>query len=244
MIIFDGGFYTELDDERIVSINGKLGAGKTLLAFTLAERYLKRGYSLITNVSSIWGDDWNELGMGEDGSVKAVVLVDEGGIYIRSLETVAALSAFARKLDLYVIISGKREPHEEMLNLQVVNWFDAGRNILFPMKVWKWKQTGSDKWYGGLIWEVGSSGFWGIYDTVDPGRSPNLLVKLVDGFAKELSERYGYEEYGLFDVAHGGRDSVRMEAASQAARAARELRGVVSILAERKKGKRDRKGRK
>lgn len=243
LIIMDGGFFTELEDERIVSITGRLGSGKTLLAMTIAERFLKRGYRLVTNVSTVWKDDYGKVTMDETGSVKAVILIDEGGLYIRTMDTVGALVAFARKIDSYVLVSGRREPHEEMMNLSVFPWFDFKRNLGLPIRTWKWVQRGSKKMYGGLIWEMGWTGYYGVYNTVDPGDNPRKLKETVEAWAGDLFRLYGHDEYELSDLERGGRDDVLIEAANSQARAAQEIRGAISALASEKGRGRFRKGR-
>lgn len=231
MISYEDGFYTELDDSRICTVSGRLGAGKTLLALTLAERYLRRGYRLVTNVASVWAEDWENVRELPDFARRAVVLIDEGGLYIRSMKTVSALAAFARKLDTYIIIAGRREPHEELCELIVTPRFDFKRNFLIPAWLWRWENRGARRPYGGYMLELGRSGYYGTYDTVNPGARPSALIALVEDWAKALFDHYGYE-YGLSDVAQGGGDGAALDAIDAFGVSAQRIRDAVSVLAE------------
>jgi len=230
-IVVDDGFFTELDDSRMVTLTGRLGAGKTLLGMGIAERYLARGYRLATNVQSVWGDAWDAIEDLGDGGRRAVVLVDEGGLYIRSMKSVSALAAFARKLDTYIIICGRREPHEEMCELVVAPRFDFRRNFLIPAWLWRWENRGARRPYGGHILEWGRSGLFGVYDTVNPGANPNRLLALVEGWARSLFERYGLE-YNLQDVAASRGDDVGASTVDEFARVAGSIRNAVAVLAD------------
>lgn len=232
MIVGGGAFYTELDDSRMCAIAGRLGSGKTLTALELAERYLKRGYRLVSNVRSVWGDDWDRS-LSADNSARTVLLVDEGGLYVRTMKTVSALTAFARKLDCYIILAGRRLPHEEMCELVVEPFFDFRRNLVVPAKLWRWTQR-MGKTYGGYFLQSGESGLYGTYDTVDPGDNPAELITLAEGWAQELFARYG-RTYSLQDMASSGGDNIAGDAADSMAVSASRLRDAVSLLASQKR---------
>lgn len=215
MIILEDGFWNELDESKIVTVTGRLGCGKTMLGLEIAERYLRRGYRLYTNVSSVWADSMREgevVGLESiEKGIKAVVLVDEGGLYIRSKASVSALSSFARKLNNIVIISGKRTPHEELCELVVSPWFDLRRNFLIPLYIWRYDVEGYRKNYHGFIIEGPRFGIKGTYSTVDPGNYPERVVEITQEWAEQLFKKYG-QHYQLSDLAKGrGDDGTSLE---------------------------------
>lgn len=231
MILWDDGFFTELEDARLCYIGGRLGAGKTLLALKIAERFLRRGYKLLTNINSVWNDEWPEK-IDEEGKVKAVAIVDEGGLYIRSMASVAALSSFSRKLDMYVIICGKREPHGELTELYLAPWFDGRRNLGIPVYIWRWDVEAGRKNYHGYIAEGPRDGLYGVYDTVNPGRHASVLVEHTKEYARQLFEKFG-ERYVISDVETGGGDNGSADAMVDQNKNSRSVRDAVAVLASK-----------
>lgn len=196
MIIYDDSFFTELSDNRVVCITGRLGSGKTLLGIELAEHYLKKGYALVTNTSTIWSD-----GYVVDDRRPVVGLIDEGGMYARTSATVKMLSAFLRKTKSILIFAGKKLPHEDLCDLRIYSWFDFQRNFAVPLRLWRWDyQIQTTKKYSGYLWQTGWQDYYGIYSTEDPGDFPQEVVKFFEERAKRLFERYK-RTYSLSDVA-------------------------------------------
>jgi len=220
MIVSDDGFYRELSDNKICTITGRLGSGKTLIALDLSAYYLERGYSLITNTSTSWADDpdrvmvnamrrsvarqkeLNKIGSKSIApiQVRAVSLVDEGGLYARSPALAEKISSFARKTDQIIIFAGKKLPHASLCDLQVVMWFDFFKNFLIPVKVWQWSYRLSSKkvYYGKLI-QTSWKDLYGIYSTIDPADNADKIVAFSVEAAKKLFAQYGraYELSGV-----------------------------------------------
>lgn len=234
LIISDDGFFSEFEESRLVSIAGHLGAGKTLLAMVLAEHFLRRGYRLVTNSRSVWSDPWDDIKPDETGGYKSVVLLDEGGIYIRTMKSVSALAQFARKIDTYIIIACKREPHEELTGLVIEPRYNAWRNWRIPIWIWRWTNRAAKVWYSGTIIEIGRSGYYGTYSTVDPGEHPFDLLGLTKNWAKALFERYG-RHYDLSDVETGGGYSISDEAMVAQANSARAIQTAISTFGSKKR---------
>jgi len=199
MIIWDGGFMSEFLDNRSVVITGRLGSGKTLLAVELAEQMLKRGYRLITNIETVWNDNPAEIKDHE----RVIGIMDEGGMYVRTAKTVQTLAAFLRKTKSLIVFSGKKQPHEDMCDLKIYLWFDAFRNLLIPIKVWRWDmRIQSTKRYHGFLFQTGWQKYYGIYSTEDPGDYPETVVKFFEERAKKLFKKYG-RNYKIQDVERG-----------------------------------------
>lgn len=235
MILFDDGFFSELKDTWMVYIGGRLGCGKSLLALDIAEYFLKSGKRrLFTNLSTVWNDDLPETINYESNSQPAVIIVDEGGLYIRSMDTVAELSSFSRKLDSILIVCGKREPHNEICELVIRPRFDFSRNLMLPIWLWRFDVEAEKQSYHGFLWQFWRQGLFGIYDTVNPGQSPKIIVQAYKKYAEQLFKVY-QNEYELSDVAHSGRDNMDFDSMVDARQNTRAIRDAVSVLANRKR---------
>jgi hypothetical protein len=200
-IIYDDGFMTEFLDSRIVAIAGRLRSGKTMLALQIAGKLLERGYKLVTNTSCVWADQLT-FSENADELMKQVIWIDEGGLYIRSMISVSDLSSMAGKLDHYIIISGKRLPHEELCELTVTPWFDVRRNFMLPFYIWRWDVQGSHKDYHGFLVEGPRWANKGIYATEDPGQNAKFMVEYTNYCAATLFKKWK-RVHQLSDVAQG-----------------------------------------
>jgi len=220
MIIVSDGFFKELSDNKICTITGRLGSGKTLLAMELARYYLDRGYSLVTNTKTVWAD--NPIRVMERAvenqakkqkeieaaghnyiapfQVRSVSIVDEGGLYARSPKFALDLASFARKTDQIIVFSGKKLPHSSLCDLQVVMWFDFYKNFGLPFKLWQWSYRLSPKkiYYGKLI-QTRWQDLYGIYSTIDPADNADKILDFSVKATRNLFKVYG-REYKLSDM--------------------------------------------
>jgi hypothetical protein len=190
-ILWDDGFFSELDDNRTLVITGRLSSGKTLLAVELAERYLKRGYKLMSQISCVWNDDFSSIVPDENGRYKTVVILDEGGLYFRRAKTAGAVSSFAAKMDTYVIFSGRKLPHEDLCSLTCQVWFDFQKYFLLPFKIWRYDVYNGSKSYNGFFVQTGWWLYWGLYDTLDPGDNPEGIVNFFKQATETFFARFG-----------------------------------------------------
>ena len=218
MIIGDG-FLSEFLLERTVYISGRLGAGKSLLAAELAETLLRKGYRLYTNVRCVWAEDDMVPG------TQIVYWVDEGGMYLRRQADVLALAGFLRKLDSYLIISGKKPPHLDLCTLWVSPRFDFWVNFFIPAKVWRYDVFQSEfRSYHGYFIQVWPQRYWGVYSTLDPGDHPQDVIAVAVASARQLYAQYGrrYAVGAGYQVsAVAGGDDAAEEIARVAARVSR-----------------------
>lgn len=191
MIIYDDGFLRELDDSRMCYIGGRLGSGKTLLAFELAERYLLSGYRLISQTSSVWNDDPALVTADELGRRKCVFIIDEAGLYFRRAQTAGYLASFARKQDFYLIFSSRKAPHADLCDLSIYLYFDLFKFFLIPLKIWRWERYNVSKSYHGFLFQTAWWGYYGVYNTLDPGDPPDEIVEIVKSWTHEFFQKYG-----------------------------------------------------
>lgn len=204
-IIWDDGFFTEFDDNRVLAITGRLSSGKSLLAVELAERRLKRGYRLLSQMSCCWNDRLADVTFDEKGKLKVFVIFDEGGLYFRTWQSASAVSTFAAKMDCYIVFAGRKLPHDDLLSLTCQVWFDFYKWLLWPVKLWRYDCVNGKKTYSGYFIQTGWWHYWGIYDTLDPGGNPKVLVDWFIEKTKEYFGRFGHE-YDVSDMAKGGGD--------------------------------------
>lgn len=226
MIIDIDGVWPEIDDARVCVIHGRLGAGKTLMAMEIAQRYLQRGYRLVTNVRCVWADDPDDVDLGADGALRAVVIVDEGGLYLRTQEQASALSSYARKLDCYVVICGRKLPHADLCPLSIHPWANLAKWLGLPVKLWRYDYVSGPQSYHGYIAQVGWWAYYGVYDTIDPAGDPREIIAWIADRTRQLHDRYS-REYTLSAV--GSSWGPDHDAAAELADAARALQRAVSV---------------
>ncbi len=205
MILYDDGFFAELDDCFMVYITGRLGSGKTLFAVEIAERYLRKGYKLASQIACIWNDEIESMTMDEYGRRKVVAIFDELGLYFRSAKSAGSISSFARKQQTYLIFSGRKAPHDDLCELTVQLWFDFMKWFFIPIKVWRYDKINGRKSYHGYILQTCWWEHFGVYDTLDPGDNPERLVNIFKVWTKEFFDRYD-RTYKIHDVETGGGD--------------------------------------
>lgn len=228
-------FFAEFDQERIMCFSGQLGSGKSLLSHMIAEHYLQSGYRFVTNMASVWAEDWKQLQpIPPLMQYKVCAVIDEGGLYVRTFKSASALSSFARKLDSYLIFCGKKLPHQDLQSLVLYQWFDFYKNFLLPVKVYRYDvSVSTTKTYHGYIWVSLWQAYYGIYSTLDPGDYPEEILKAFEHWTEEHFKRYG-RTYKIQDLATGGGEVVEMaDIQADMERSARKTSDAVSLF-ERK----------
>lgn len=228
-------FFAEFNQERILCFTGKLGTGKSLLTHCIAYPYLTRGYRFVTNMASVWADDWRTMKpIPPLMQMKVFAAVDEGGLYVRTFKTASAISSFARKLDSYIIFSGKKLPHQDLQGMKLYQWFDFWKNFLIPVKVYRYDiQVETTKNYSGYIWVMAWSAWYGLYSTLDPGDFPEEIVKAFQTWTEDHFKRFG-RQYKIQDVVAGESESVELaDIQNDMEKSARQATDAVSILARK-----------
>lgn len=179
-----------LDMYRLIWISGRFGGHKTALAFKIAERYLKKGYKLATNSRSIWADDLDSIRLNEKNQLKAVCILDEGGLYFKAGRQVEQIAAYAAKMDVVYIIPSFWPPTKaaQIINIQPVVSLKATG---LPVIIYKWRvDIGQFKEKGWFAW-WNPSEIYGIYSRQDPGEEPERIVKFLVDRSNEYRKRYG-----------------------------------------------------
>jgi hypothetical protein len=233
MILFSDGFFSELTENRTCYIGGRKGSGKSLLSMEIAEKFLKNGWYFVTNMSTPWADNFCEIPLEKN----VIGIVDEGGIYTRSYSTVSGFTEFSRKTRSIVIFVGRREPHEELCDFVVYPFIDLWKNLLIPIKIWRWYVYQKRKSYTGTILQTGWEKYYGVYSSEDPGDYPIHLLAFFEKRAQDLFQKYG-RTYKVQDLARGSDDKGKddqLDFARDLASVAQKVRDDLSI-SQRKSG--------
>jgi len=303
MLFLASDFLSHLDLLRTAAITGGKGTGKDLLAFELAQYYLRRGYRFTSNQRTVWSDPlykkrrlrddaWNKkrgsyeldpvkgwyknipvdtsfdalmaphLGEiepryerrylrpdemlefsqthGRDGDgyyfwepdvTKRVLILSEGGRYLRAWKYFENMYEFTRKTDNYILIPSIRLPHVDLCEMIVMN--------VFPFK--QFFGTNGGLWY----WYIGGQGIakpksgvfihvptqYGLYDTKDLSDSP---TQTITAFTRQIQfiQETSYNRDGL-SILDGFSDGNELDGLATIARSLER-----SALSSQNKGKR------
>lgn len=218
--------YGLIEAYRLVHIGGRFSGGKTSLAFLLAKHWLERGYRLVTNVKTVWADRLEDVRLRPGGYLDAVVIFDEGGLWLKRNSLVEAVAAYAAKMRLIFMIPSIFPPASRfrVLTIQPVFTF---RHLGLPVTYYRWRISIGERYDGGaFLWVFpGRDGVYGVYSRQDPGADPWEIVGWLEG---RLSEFRSFHGRGPFrgNGRRGDADSEvadMLEAASELSDAAREL---------------------
>jgi hypothetical protein len=221
-------------------IGGGYGKGKTSFAIRLSYEFLKRGYRLVTNTRCVWADDLNSLELlCESGAqLKAVVLLDEGGMYFNTGKDWEEMAQYVRKMDCIYLVPSHSAPAsvaQEMTIEPLFSFIPCG----IPFIVYKWSVRTRNVRDAGFFGWWQPSEVYGLYSTLDPGDSPEDIVDFMydrtwefkayyeRGERRKYRSKYRYQVRGV-DSKRREDETVAglMEAADQFAQAADTLETV------------------
>lgn len=192
-LIGAGAFQGIIDLYRLLWIGGRPGGFKTSLAFYLARTYLANGYRLVTNCRSPWADEIAAIEPHPDGALRAIVLLDEGGLHFKSSRQVEEIASYSRKMDLIYVISSFWPPARaaQVVTVQpIFNLMGTG----LPLVVYKWKvRLGSFEDKGTFLWWDPAS-IYGVYSTLDPGGGAGKIVSWLVDQKEAYKKRYGRDD--------------------------------------------------
>jgi len=190
MLINASGFIQTVWGYRLLWILGRFGGGKTSLAYRLAQEYLDDGYRLISNNASIWADDLSEIKLLDSNHLKAVVILDEGGLVFKSSKQIEMIAAYANKMDCIYIIPSYFPPTRtaQVVTCQpIVNLKAAG----VPLIAYRWRcKLGGFEDRGSFFW-LNPGEIYGIYSRQDPGDRAGEIVSFLVEKSEEFRSRYG-----------------------------------------------------
>lgn len=170
-----------IQEYRLCWICGRFSGGKTSLAYRLAYDWLRRGYRLVTTNASVWGEPYENVKLqGDPPKLRAVVILDEGGLYFKASAQIEQVAAFAAKMDCIYLIPSFFPPSKaaQVVTVQPVFGFRAAG---IPLIVYTWRtKLGAFDDRGYFIWWRPSE-IYGVYSRQDPGAQPDEIVEwLID----------------------------------------------------------------
>ena len=184
-MIFPPTIYNKLETYFFIWIKGENRSGKTNLAFHIAESYLKSNFRLMSNTKSVWNDDFSEDLLDSNGMLNCIVVLDEGGVYMRTKESIREVMGFKGVLNSLFLMPSSEAPHEDLwanyiepaegLNWMLVKLFGRGFTD-HVCKVWRFVQFDPKKMdKKSLFLELFPSRTWGTYSTISK-RSPEFIL--------------------------------------------------------------------
>lgn len=215
MLILADQFLAIFRHARVLWIGGLFGKHKTSFAYALAETYLKQGYRLVTNNLSVWADRKDDVDFDDDGKLHVVVVLDEAGLDVKFRVQAERMTAFLRKMDVYIIMPSFWPP-AQMLRFFVlqptINW----RMIGLPMVQYRWsvrlKMWDAAGWF---LWAFPER-VYGTYSSLDPGEDAQVILDWLADKAAEYEKRFeGGRRPRQDDLPEMGEDASWLEAAEQ-----------------------------
>lgn len=175
---------------RLVWIAGRYSGGKTAFAYYLAKQFLKKGYRLVSNTACVWNEELENVQLMDDDMLRAVFVLDEGGLWFKTNDMIEEIAAYAAKMDCVYIIPSYWEPTRAAQKVVVQPVFGF-RSAGIPAIFYKWTvKQGTFKDNGWFIW-VWPQEVFGVYSRQDPGEEPGRLVDFMVERTQEYIQRKG-----------------------------------------------------
>lgn len=205
---------------RVIEFGGRFGGGKTLGAFGLAyELCLNYGFRyILSNVNSVWTDNPEKVVLRQGQYVDAVVILDEGGLFLKYGSDAENFLAGLRKLNVVIITPTFIPPSYKMsfcsIQRQINFSFIGVPYWHYSLKLSLGRQK-ENATFG--LWQ--SKKLWGVYDTLDYPTDDKHLSKWLLFWIKnvqankaewcEWGEPPNWEEYKRSQITAG--ENFRLE---------------------------------
>lgn len=215
MLIKGTPFVHLVNQFRIAWFRGSYGSGKTAMCFYLAYELIKSGKYryLLSNSRSAWTDDPRKIMIRDERFIDTILILDEGGLFLRTGKDAEKFMIGLRKLNACVLIPSILPPSSRVRFLTVQRVLN-GYN--FGLPVW---------WYeyylnlGGIREKdwflfVKPDKIYGIYDTLDYPTDDLQLSDWMYFYMSKIKDgqpdwaNWGYPPKRLPVGADGGVDEV------------------------------------
>lgn len=171
---------------RMVWIGGRYGGGKTSLAMRIAYELLESGFCryMLFNNGCVWKNEPQDVKL-INKRADAVIVLDEGGLFIRDSRDAEVFQAALRKINVIVILASVAPPATRMKVLRCQRVMNLGA-FGFPVWVYQYdlsymaqKEKGTFFWYK-------PSEIFGIYDTVSMNEGEEEIINTMMGWSDGL----------------------------------------------------------
>lgn len=193
----DGPVTSLIRNYRVLSLLGRVGSGKTLLAFYLAYRLVRLGYfrHIVSNIPCVWNTPLDRVDLRMDArghaSLDTVVVLDEGGLFLKTSRDTDKYLAFLRKFNVCILVPSVEPPASKLTKLSFQRVFNAG---IIGIPAWQYMYSLR---YGQIkqqehFWFINPPGMYGVYDTgAVPSSDEGISDWLLEFNEREQSTR-GY----------------------------------------------------
>lgn len=178
---------------RVLWIGGRYGGGKTALAYRLAYELLDSGFSrhLLSNCRNVWRDEPADVVLRDGRYLDTVVILDEGGLFLRTSRDADDFLAFLRKLNVVLIVPSIKPPAPSvrMVSVQrVANLQSVGLPAwVYNVSVEYGRQRDRER----FVWWRPSE-IYGIYDTTDVPVDDCGIGDYLESVVSNLVESQGH----------------------------------------------------
>lgn len=185
---------------RVIWIMGRYGGGKTSLAYLLADALFKTGKYryLLSNSRSVWTDNPENVVLRDDKHVDAVVLLDEGGLFLRTGADADAFLLGLRKLNITLVIPSVLQPASKVKFLQVQRIMTM-QPYGIPAWLYEYRLNYGSQNEKSKFWVWKPDCIWGIYDTFDYPDDDKYLSDWLDYWisqAQDAGDSAGWAKWG------------------------------------------------
>lgn len=171
-------------------LSGRVGGGKTSLAFYLAGSLFNEGRvnNIVSNIPSVI----STFPHPEMPAKDSVLIVDEGGLYLKFSRDFETIAAMLRKMNNYVILPSFIPPAREFRYLTVQREANLGRIIPLPVNIWiyTWRlRMGNVEETGWFAWSNPECVF-GLYDSDAAPADDAGVTPWVEAYTKKRMVSY------------------------------------------------------
>ncbi len=237
MFIRGGSFYATFRAYHFVWLKGRVGGGKTSLAFALALMLLRDGL-----VNEIYSNIPSVARQPRRGDVPrdCAVIIDEGGLFLKFSTDFEKIAAFMRKQNIYIILPSFIPPNRLFSILAVQRTMNLKKIIpVLPFQLWMYQYElvyGAQRDEGKFMWPNPQS-TWGLYDTTAMPSGDAGISNWIAAYSKKEAV-----DYSLIEEEEEERDATdaKLEASHRPAgdavtglgRDMREAGGAITDAAE------------
>lgn len=249
MPIYPKTVLTILDGHYFVWINGDNRTGKTRLAIDLFTYYGDAGFRLVSNLICKWNEEIEDVFLESNNQLNVVVILDEGGVFVRTKETIRAIMGFKGKLNAIFMMPSTESPHEDLWGFYIepaYGWNTVIKILLGSyvnenlFQIWRWTVFSPHKKNdrAGLFVQVNAKVFHGVYSSLNPFSNPQGVLSFFEKSLQELSRRYKQSKVQLQDLATGKQGMGENQSFFKHQADARNAKSARSIFPDKKVTKR------